>query len=73
MATSEGSTCWTNDCYPDEAIQAEFASALVQMLEMLDEGILERYSYFEVGREAPSNLCDDNSGALTSVGQALRR
>ena len=70
MATWEGSNCWANGCYPDEATQAEFASALVQMLEGLDEGVLERYSYFEVGGEAPSNLCDNNSGALTSAGQA---
>ena len=70
MATWEGSNCWTNGCYPDEATQAEFASAVVQMLEGLDGGLLERYSYFEVGGEAPSNLCDNNSGALTSAGQA---
>ena len=33
MATWNGSDCWTNGCYPTEATQAEFASALVQMLE----------------------------------------
>ena len=36
-------------------MQAEFASALVQMLEGLDEGVLQRHVYFEVGGEAPSN------------------
>ena len=71
MATWEGSDCWANGCYPDEATQAEFASALVQMLEGLDEGVLERYAYFAVGGTAPSNLIDNSSGALTAAGQAF--
>ena len=71
MATWDGSNCEANGCYPDEATQAEFATALVQMLEGLDEGVLERYAYFEVGGTAPSNLIDNNSGALNSAGQAF--
>lgn len=30
-------------------MQAEFASALVQLLRNRDNDVLERYSYFEVG------------------------
>ena len=71
MATWEGADCWANGCYPDEATQAEFASALVEMLEGLDEGVLERYAYFQVGGTAPSNLIDRKSGALNSAGKAF--
>lgn len=71
MATWEGSDCCTNGCYPDVATQAEFASALVQMLEGLDEGVLERYAYSAVGGSTPSNLIDKKSGALTSAGHAF--
>ena len=51
-------------------MQAEFASVLVQLLEGLDEGVLQRYAYLEVGGEAPTSMYDNNSGALTSTGQA---
>ena len=71
MATWAQKECYTNGCYPDKATQTEFATALVQMLEGLDAGILERYAYFEVGGTAPSNLIDNQSGALNSIGQAF--
>ena len=70
MATWIGSDCWTDGRYLDERLQAEFATASVQILEGLDAGVLERYAYFEVGGTAPSNLVDNTSGASNSVGQA---
>ena len=67
MATWQPQECWQNGCYASEAQQQAFALAMTQMLDSLDESVLERYAWFEVGGGVPSDMMAN--GKLTAIGQ----